>query len=87
MTFQKRLHNVLQRGNLRTADLARWFDRPHATVSEWIKNGREPTGGPKDVEQIFDRLERLEHLIEHTQKFPLPRLSPSQRIQYLGKLL
>ena len=83
--FDTRLHEVLRKGNLRTADLARWFDRPHATVSGWVKNGHQPGGGPSDIDHAFAMLGLLETLIQKRKGFPVPRLSPRQRIEHLNR--
>ena len=71
-------------GNLRIADLARWFDRPHATVSTWVKEGRQPSGGPTDVEHFHALLNLLEQLISKKKGFPVPRLSPARRIEHVS---
>jgi hypothetical protein len=81
--FGHRLRVVLKKGNLRVADLARWFEKPHATVSEWVRNNRQPTGAPGDLEFIFELLEAIEKLIEQKRGFPVPRLPPSKRIAYM----
>lgn len=81
--FNERLRVVQKKGNLRVADLARWFEKPHATVSEWVKNGRQPTAAPGDLEFINNSLGRLEDLIAQKRGFPVPRLSPQQRIAHL----
>lgn len=86
MTFQKRLRAVMQAGNLTVADLARWFDRPDPTVRGWVANGGQPAGGPLDILETYNLLETLEHLIKRKRDFPLPRLSPSQRIDRLRKI-
>ena len=70
-------------GNLRVSDLARWFDRPHATVSTWVKEGREPTGTPTDVGHFFAFLGLLEKLIKTKRGFPVPHLSQGKRIKYI----
>ena len=82
-TFPQRLRAVAQKGNLRTADLARWFEKPHATVREWVKNGRAPSGGPVDVQHIHNMLDRLELLLIQKRGLPVPRLSPQKRIEHL----
>jgi hypothetical protein len=81
--FSHRLRVVLKKGNLRTADLARWFEKPHATVAEWVKKGRNPTAAPHDLEFIIEMLETLEKLVEQKRGFPVPRMRPSQRIEYM----
>jgi hypothetical protein len=45
MTFQKRLKKCMRRRNMRTADVARWFNRPYTTVREWVLFGRDPNDG------------------------------------------
>lgn len=84
--FGARLKAVLRDGNLRTADLARWFDVPYPTVREWLVNGRSPSSAPQDRDHIYEMLEILEHRIRKKQGFPLPRLSPSDRIRRLHEL-
>lgn len=73
-------------GNLRVADLARWFDRPHPTVSTWVKQGRQPSGGPTDVEHFHALLDLLEQLVKKNKGFPVPRLSPGARIEHVSEI-
>lgn len=84
--FQRRLQAVLRGGNLRVADLARWFDRPHATVRGWVELGVEPGGGPIDIEHAFALLGLLEALIQKKVGLPVPRLSPQKRIEHLTQI-
>ena len=86
MTFQARLKKCMRDGNLTVADLARWFERPHPTMRSWVENGVEPGGGPQDRAQVLETLTQLEKLIAKNNKFPVPRLSPRERIAYLGAL-
>lgn len=58
VSFQGRLKKCMRNGNLRVADLARWFDRPYTTVREWVLHGREP--GKSDKGYIERRLYKLE---------------------------
>lgn len=60
MTFQARLKKVMREGNLRVADLARWFDRRHSTIRGWVIDGRTPAGTIIDVKEIIDLTARLE---------------------------
>jgi hypothetical protein len=83
MTIQRRLQTAMKRGNLRVADLARWFERPHPTVRGWAYLGIRPGGGPHDVEQVNVLLVQLETLIKKRKGFPLPRLSPRERKRHL----
>ena len=84
--FSERLRVVQKRGNLRVADLARWFEKPHATVSEWAKNGRQPTAAPGDLAFIEESLTKLENLVAQKRGFPVPRMSPSQRIAHMDAI-
>lgn len=84
--FRQRLHSTMQAGNLRVADLARWFDRPHATVRGWVEDGTEPGGGPLDRAMVMALMRTLEHLVKKKRGFPVPRLSPSARIAHLAKI-
>lgn len=84
--FNIRLRTVIKKGNLRVADLARWFERPHATVSEWVKNARQPTAAPHDLEFIESSLAALENLIAQKRGFPVPRMSPKQRVAHLDSI-
>lgn len=86
MTFQQRLKKVMAGGNLRVADLARWFERPHATVTSWVKDGYEPGGGPQDRTAVLTALTKLERLVAKKCGFPVPRLGPRQRIEHIGTI-
>lgn len=83
MTFQQRLQTVMTGGNLTIADLARWFDRPHPTVGFWVRDGKEPGGGPLDAAMVMARLAKLEKLIKQKKGLPIPRLSPQQRMAHM----
>lgn len=85
-TFGKRLKAVLRNGNLRVADLARWFDAPHPTVHGWLVDGWNPGGGPMDRAYIHRMLGVLESRIKQKRGFPLPRMSPGQRIARLAEM-
>lgn len=80
--FAIRLRKVSYSGNLTTADLARWFGRPHATMTAWL-NGREPRGGPQDQEHARVMLDTLEMLVKKRKGFPLPQARQSERIKHL----
>lgn len=84
-SFQKRLEDCQRQGNLRLSDLARWFDRPYQTVRSWLA-GSEPSGGPIDVQHANALLSLLEELIRKKRGFPVPRLSPQQRIEHLQSI-
>ena len=85
-SFQFRLRDCLKKGNLRTADLARWFDRPNPTMRSWVVDGIEPNGAPLDAALAWATLVKLEKLIAKNSKFPVPRLSPRDRITYLKEI-
>ena len=82
-TFGERLKAVLRDGNLRVADLARWFDAPHPTVRGWLVDGWDPGGAPMDRAHIYRMLGILESRVRQKRGFPLPRLSPKERIYRL----
>lgn len=86
MTFQQRLKKVMAGGNLRVADLARWFERPHSTVTSWVNDGYEPAGGPLDRDTVLLLLVKLERLVAGKKVFPVPRLGPRARIEYVGTI-
>jgi len=58
-TFQEGLLKAMERGNLRVADVARWFGRRHSTARGWVVDGREPAGTPADLRALFARLNEL----------------------------
>jgi len=86
MTFQARLKAICKGGNLRVADLARWFEKPHATVRGWVEKGIQPSGGPLDLDHVEALTGLLEALIAKKKGLPVPRLSPSERISHLRDL-
>lgn len=86
MTFASRLKKVARSGNLTVADLARWFDRPYQTVRCWLTGASQPGGGPMDREHAEELLALLEGMVARKNKFPVPRLSPSQRVAYIQDL-
>jgi hypothetical protein len=86
MTLQKRLERMLEAGNLTVADLARWFDRPHATVRGWVKGGRLGLTARLDAIYVETQLRNLERRLETKAGLPVPRMPSRQRIGYLSKL-
>ena len=85
--FTERLQIVLQRGNLRVADLARLFDRPHSTVLGWVKRRLNPAGGPTDVDAAYIMLGKIESHIARGKMLPVPpNLPPVDRIRHINKL-
>lgn len=82
--FQQRLQQAGLKANMRVADLARWFGRPHATLQGWVYRGIEPGGGPGDVAHIKSLLDLLETMTRKKTGFPIPiGLSPKDRIAYI----
>lgn len=84
--FGERLRAVLRDGNLRVADLARWFDVPYPTVRGWVVDGWYPGGGPQDQAYIYHMLDVLELRINQKRGFPIPRMPPDKRIVYLAEI-
>ena len=84
-TFQQRLKACQQAGNMTTADLQRWFDRPYQTVRYWL-DGTKPGGGPIDRGHAQQMLELLEALIRKKKGFPVPRLPQGKRIEHLAQI-
>jgi hypothetical protein len=84
-TLQDRLIWAQQNGNLTMMDLARWLERSHATVRQWVK-GVQLGGAPQDNETVNFLLTRLEVAIRYKKGFPVPRLRPRDRRAYLLKV-
>jgi len=83
--FTKRLRWCMKVGVLTVSDMARLFDRERRTVSDWVHNGRIPTG-VRAVETVR-RLSQLERQIERGEGFPVPlRLSKRARTEYIRLL-
>jgi hypothetical protein len=81
MNFTTELRKAKKGGDLTISDLARWFDRPRATVHTWLA-GRTPTG-PAAVVARSDLL-RLQWAIEEDHGFPVPpRLVHRHRVKYI----
>lgn len=85
--FKKRLVEARAKGDMTTADVACWFDRPYATVRYWIdhaKDDYEPSGPRGRLAR--DRLALLEWAISHRLGFPIPpELSVDARPLYVKK--
>lgn len=86
LSWRDRLLLVQRDGNLTVADLARWFDRPSATLHHWIKHDRQPGGGPIDREHAHQLMKLLETLIAKKWGLPVPPLHQRERIAYLKQL-
>lgn len=85
--FSERLQAVLQRGNLRVADIARIFERPHPTVNGWVKRNLNPGGGPQDVDNAYLMLGKLESMLTRSKLLPVPTgLSPIMRIRRVKRV-
>jgi len=85
MTFQQRLQRCRERGNLTVADLARWFDRPYATVRSWLTEGWEPGDGPVTRRRMEERLRLLECTIARSPELrALPMRERAKRLQQTG---
>lgn len=85
LAIDDRLKKVLRDGNLTVADLARWFDRRDPTVRGWV-NGTQVGGAQMDSAFVLAQLDLLERKIKRKQGFPVPRLTPSDRIAYLNNI-
>jgi hypothetical protein len=82
-----RLQAVMRGGNLTLSDLSRWFERPYPTVRQWSLGNNQPRLAPlDDATDVENRLVALEKLIKANRKFPVPRLSPSKRIDYMDEI-
>ena len=86
MTFQQRLQRCRERLNLTVADLARWFDRPYATVRSWLTEGWEPGDGPVTQDRMEQRLVRLERVVrdKSAELRHLPMRERAERLQQLS---
>lgn len=84
MTVQSRLKWCMKHGNLRRSDLARWFIRPDSTMRGWVVDGKVPSGTEADVAYVSQWLWLLESKIKQKRGFPVPRMSPSERIKHLA---
>lgn len=69
----------MDRGNLRVADVARWFGRRHSTVRGWVVDGRAPAGTATDVRALFARLNELQDLVRLSRKITSAELRASIR--------
>lgn len=85
ITFSQRLDKVRRDGNLSIADLAHWFERPHPTVSGWLRGGRVGLA-PLDTAWIEAQLGRLENMLRKNRGLPVPRLRREDRRIYLDQL-
>lgn len=93
MNISKRLNKVMLEGNLNIIDLARWFNRPFATVRGWVR-GREMRASPQDGGLVIERLKLIERRIRKRAGLPVPQFTTngkmradSQRIAYLNRLM
>lgn len=80
-SFEKRLEDCMRRGDMTISDLARWFDRPRATINTWV-TGRTPYGPSSRLAE--ERLWLLEYCIRNKRGFPVPaNLSWTNRANYI----
>lgn len=70
-TFTERLEACQTVTQMTVSDLARWFDRPRATVNTWL-NGRTPFGPPAKLAE--QKLALLEWSVRQRAKkfYPVP---------------
>ena len=85
-SFAHRLQAIMRDGNLTGADLARWFDRPDPTVRGWIKGSHVLGGAQLDVAYVEAQLNKLERLLKKKRGLPVPRMTPTKRIEHLQAL-
>lgn len=85
-SFSTRLQSIMRDGNLTGADLARWFDRPDPTVRGWISGSHTLGGAVLDMAYVEAQLSKLEKLLTKKRGLPVPRMTPSARIQYMAGL-
>lgn len=85
MTFTSRLNACLRDGNLTVADLAVLFDRPYPTVRGWVRGGNI-RNAPHDLVYVEGRLAQIEKFIHGGKRLPVPRMSPSERVEYVKDL-
>jgi hypothetical protein len=80
--FTTRLVRAAAVTDMTTSDLARWFDRPRATVNTWLK-GRTPWG--PQAKRATKRLELLELSMKLRKKYyPVPtELNWTDRAKYV----
>jgi hypothetical protein len=84
--WSDRLEATRRSANMTVADLARWLDRPHATVTYWLRGG-EPAGGQGDRDHAEALIGLLEALVRRGVELPVPLTMPQRkRIAYLRDL-
>lgn len=93
MNITKRLNRVMTEGNLYIIDLARWFNKPFATVRGWVQ-GRDMRLPALDEALVIERLKLIERRVRKRAGLPVPEFAgddkmraPSKRIAYLNKLM
>ncbi len=83
--LQKKLRWILTEGNLTIADLARWLDRPHATVTNWMRGGNIRLA-PFDADKTWKTLNDLQSRISQKDGFPIPTMPFWDRREYIMKM-
>lgn len=93
MNISKRLQRVMSEGNLTISDLARWFNRPFATVRGWTR-GHGMNGPVGDQARVIECLRAIERRIKLRAGLPVPQFpargkpgEPNPRMIYLNKLM
>ena len=84
-TFSARLQQVMRKGNLTAADLARWFDRPDPTVRSWLA-GSHIRGPALDIAFVEAMLVKIEKLVQQGCDLPVPQMTRLRRHVYLETL-
>lgn len=79
-SLRDRLEKVMQAGNLTVADLAHWLNRPHATVSLWLKGSTRP-GGRYAADLAYSRLLLLEQQVRAGLR--VPEISAHKRPEWI----
>ena len=86
MRFAERVKSVMNRGNMRIADIARIMHRSHSTVYGWVTKDFNPQGAPQDVEVVYKWLDKLEQDLstQSSKLLPVPRgMSNYQRTKHI----
>jgi hypothetical protein len=80
--FTARLTRCAKQTEMTPSDLARWFDRPRATVNTWLQ-GRTPWGPQASL--ALRKLQMLENSIKkRSGYYPVPaHLNWTQREKYV----
>lgn len=80
-SFHVRLTRVMQTGQLTVADLSHWFNRPHPTVSMWVK-GKTAPAGRYTADLAYSRLLLLEQVVR-ARDWSVPEMSAHKRPEWI----